>query len=503
MFDYIVIVVTDDLDARELARTSLRDDLLQNSIIVPVSESAWNGRAGNGLGTLFAIENASVAIGKDIIEGVKQGKSVLIVHTAGEGTRNILTRTVKNKALIEVPNLTILEGVIKQFQDFAIPSRIMVTWGDQFLLFADSPEDIQNCAQKTHVMLFGLQTELTAEIARNYGIQIVRSAKAEAETKREGCELLDFEDSRSYEVAKMIAKKENGDLMVMVNMGMFTMSGIAAECMRHAFSDALAAREGKFNSDELWQSWIAPEYETSLWLLERADRVKTELSSLVPHLSSSSSSSSALIRSYPLSDRTIWVDFGTNESYYKSVMKLLDDDEAACRLREFLGLDFDISPVTATAAGCGVSVSSSIYDSLFVSFEAGVVRNSVIVNSVARYAELEEAYVINSTLNRIKGKRCVIYNVVDDAELEVEDCFVVDVFHPVKGKIRLTMRIGAEKESKEKWWNTCLPGNEFALSEVAEMLKSVSADEKEDTKKRFETATVAKSKRLIDGNGNE
>lgn len=427
---------------------------------MPVSESAWNGRAGNGLGTLFALKNASVAIGEDIIEEVKQGKSVLIVHTAGEGSRNILTRTVKNKALIKVLNLTILEGVIKQFQDFAIPSRIMVTWGDQFLLFADtdSPEDIQNCAQKTHIMLFGLQTELTAEIARNYGIQILGSAKAEAKDKREGCELLDFEDSRSYTVAKMMAEKEN--CSVMVNMGMFTMSGIAAECMCHAFSDALDAREGKLNSDELWQAWIAPKYETSEWLRERADRVKTELSCLMPHL--------ALIKSYPLSAKTIWVDFGTNESYYKSVMKLLEYDDMARRLRDFLGLSLDIS----------VSSSIYIYDDPSVSFEAGVVKKSVIVNSEARYAELEEACVINSKLNRIKGKRCVIYNVVDDAELEVEDCFVVDVFHPVKGKIRLTIRIGAEKESKAKWWNSCLPGNEFALSEVAEMLKSVSADEK-------------------------
>lgn len=479
MFDYIVVVATDDLDAKWLVRTSLRADLIQNSIIVPVSESGWNGRAGNGLGTLFVIENASVAIGKDIIEEVKQGKSVLIVHTAGEGTRNILTRTVKNKALIEVSNLTILEGVIKQFQDFAIPSRIMVTWGDQLLLFADSQEDIQNCAEKTHVMLFGLQTELTAEIARNYGIQIVRSVKTEAEAKRDGCELLDFEDSRSYEVVKMKVKKEKGCANVLINTGLFTMSGIAAECLRHAFRDALDAREGKFNSDELWQSWVAPEYETNLWLRERADRVKAELSSLVPH---PSSSSLRLISTYLLSDRTIWVDFGTNESYYNSIMRLLGDDKAARRLREFLDLS---------------------YNNLSVAFEAGVVRKSLIVNSTARYAELEEACVINSTLNRIKGKRSVIYNVVDDAALEVYDSIVVDVFHPIKGKIRLTMRIGAEKESKEKWWYSCLSGNEFALSEVAEMMKTVSADEKEDMKKRFETIAkckIAKSKRLIEGN---
>ncbi|MBK5191110.1 MAG: hypothetical protein JJE19_06425, partial [Methanosarcinales archaeon] len=81
MFDYIVVVVTDDLDARKLAYASLRDDVLRNSTFVPVSESAWHGRAGNGFGTLFAIENASKAIGRDLVDEVKRGKSVLIVHT--------------------------------------------------------------------------------------------------------------------------------------------------------------------------------------------------------------------------------------------------------------------------------------------------------------------------------------------------------------------------------------------------------------------------------------
>jgi mannose-6-phosphate isomerase len=460
MFDYVVVVVTDDLDARKLERSPFRKEILLDSTFVPVSESGWNDRAGNGLGTLFAIENASEALGKDLVEEAKRGKSVLIVHTAGEGSRNLLTRTVKNKALIEVPNLTLLEGVIKQFQDFAIPSRILVTWGDQFLLFEDSPEEIRNCAQKTHVMLFGLKTELTEEIARTYGIQIVTFAAGD------GCELLDFEDTRNYDVAKMLAEKWKGN--VMVNMGMFAMSGVATECMLDAFSDALAARTGKLNSDELWQAWISPEYEASAWLRERADRIKDELARAAPQ---------TLIRSYPLSNQTIWEDFGTNENYYKSVMKLVNDDAVGQRLRDFLEVE-----VSSVEAGC--DVSRSICEDM--EFEEGSVKNSVIMNSMARYAELEQACVINSTLNKITGKRCVVYNVVDQEALDIEDCVVADVFHPLKGKIRLTIRIGEEKGAKDTWWHTCLPENEFSLCDVAELLNGVSDDEKEDTKQRFE-----------------
>lgn len=464
MFDYVVVVVSEDLEVGKLELSSLRDDVLLNSILVPVSESAWNGAAGNGLGTLFAIENASNAIGKDLVEEVKQrGKSVLIVHTAGEGTRNVLARTCKNKAFIEVATLTILEGVIKQFQEFAIPSRILVTWGDQFLLFEDSADEIRKCAQNTHVLLFGLKTKFTREVASKYGIQIVGCAEAE------GCELLDFDDTRKYKDAKKKLQKHEGS-KVMVNMGMFAMSGVLAESMLDAFSDNLRERKGKFNSDELWQLWISPEHgaEADYWLRERADRIKDEIPRAEPL---------ALIKSFPLSDKTAWLDFGTNESYYENVMKILAEDDVGRRLRAFLGVD--VSPVKN-----GCEVLCSVYEN--AEFEKGLVKNSVILNSTAKHAEFEQACVLNSRLNRIRGKKCVVYNVVDHASIEVEDCFLVDVFHPGKGRIRLKMRIGEEKGAKEKWWDSRLPGNDFSLCEIAEMMSGVSEDEMEDTKRRFE-----------------
>ncbi len=463
MFDYIVVVVSDDLEARKLTLSSLlTEDVLLNSTFIPVSESGWNGAAGNGLGTLYAIENAANATGADLVEEVKKGKSVLIVHTAGEGTRNILTRTCRNKAFIMVPKLRILEGVIKQFQDFAIPSRIMVTWGDQFLLFRDSAEDIKKCAQSTHVMLFGLKTRLTKEVASKYGIQIVKSAA----NKIEGCELLDFDDTRNYEVVKRKLQKRGGG-EVMVNLGMFTMSGVLAERMRDAFSDNLRERRGKFNSDELWQLW-ASEFRTDYWLQERADRIKNEILR---------AESIAVIKSFPLSGKTAWLDFGTNKSYYENMMRVLAEDEVGMRLREFLGVD-----VSSVKEGC--EVLDSIYEN--AEFEKGKVKNSVISNSTAKQVQLERACVINCRLNRIRGKNCVVYNVVDHAELELEDCFLVDVFHPNKGRIRLKMRIGAENEDKGKWWDSRLPGNDFSLCEIADMMRGVSEDEMEDTRKKFE-----------------
>ncbi|NAS89034.1 hypothetical protein C4E24_04780 [ANME-1 cluster archaeon AG-394-G21] len=473
MFDYVVVVVGEEREVRKLELSPPSNDVLRNSTFVPVPESAWNGAAGNGLGTLFAIKNASAAIrkkiGKDLVEEVKCGKSVLIVHTAGKGTRNLLTRTCKNKALIKVPKHTLLEGVIKQFQDFAIPSRILVTWGDQFLLFVDRAEELRECAQTTHVMLFGLKTTLTEEVARNYGIQIVQC------TGEAGCELLDFDDTRNYEVAKRKLQKRRGG-EVMVNMGMFALSGVIAERMLEVFNDNLKIREGKFNSDELWQLWISSvseaEAEEDYWLRERAEIIKNEVAEPL-----------ALIKSFPLSAKTVWLDYGTNESYYENMMRILDPDDVGQRMRAFLGVD-----VSSERNGC--AILDSVHEA--VEFENGLVKSSILLNSTAKHAQLEHACVINSKLNKIQGKSCVVYNVVDHASIEVADCFLADVFHPSKGRIRLKMRFGAEKGAKEKWWSARLPENEYSLSEVADMMKDVSEDEMLATKRMFERLVEAK-----------
>jgi len=465
MFDYVVVVVTEDSEVKSLEHTSLRDDVLLNSIFVPVSEHAWTGAAGNGLGTLFAIENASAAIGKNIVEEVKRGKSVLIVHTAGVGTRNLLTRTCKNKAYIEILNISLLEGVIKQFQAFAIPYRILVTWGDQLLLFADSPDEISKCAQSTHVMLFGLKAELTREVASKYGIQIVQC------TDEGGCELLDFDDTRNYEEAKKKRRKHAGS-QVMINMGMFAMSGTVAERMLEAFNINLQKREGKFNSDELWQSWISVDSVADQWHKEHADMIKTAVLRTEPH---------KLIKSFPLSVKALWRDFGTNASYYASMMKILAEDEVGRRLRNFLGVEVSSS----VTKGC--EVQDSVY--VDAEFDAGSVQDSVVSKSSAKSAQLVQACVINSRLNRIQAKNCVVYNVVDNATIEVEDCVLIDVFHPDKGKIRLKMRIGEEQGAKDKWWHSRLPGNEYSLSEVAGMMKDVSGNEIKTTRARFERLT--------------
>ncbi|MDF2955752.1 MAG: Mannose-6-phosphate isomerase [Candidatus Alkanophagales archaeon MCA70_species_2] len=467
MFDYVVIVLPDDTQVEDFRRMSLSSDVVLDSKLIPVSEAAWQGAAGNGLGTLFALKNASAAVGKNLVAEVKRDKSVLVVHTAGEGTRNLLTRACLNKSFIKLPRLTLLEAVIKQFQEISIPSRILVTWGDQLIFFEDDVNEIRRCAESTHVLLFGLSVpELTAEIASNYGIQIVRCG--------EGCELLEFDDSRDYDTVKTKLERLQraaGDVGVMINMGTFLMSGDAAEKMLEAFREQLDARSGKFNSDELWQLWISSEASAEGWLRERAKWLSEALKGV---------GGLSLIKSIPLSENAVWVDFGTNESYYNSLMSILTD--VGSKLREFL----HVAPRTGSL---GCEVYNSVFESS--SFSGGNVERCVVFDSVAKDANLEDSCMIDSKLSRVQAKRCIIYNVVDHAEIREEGKCVVDVFHPIEGRIRLKIRIGEERGDKEKWWHSRLPENDFSLREVAEMMKGVSQKELEDTRHRIENVASA------------
>ena len=465
MFDYIVVVVGEEREVKRLEHFPWHEDVLQTSILIPVSEGSWNGPAGNGLGTLFAIKNASNAAGKELVEEVKQGKSVLIVHTAGKGTRNILTRTCKEKAFIDVPGLTILEGVIKQFQRFSIPHRIMVTWGDQFLFIADTPESLIECAHSTHVMLFGLKSEFTEEIVSKYGIQIVRCGD-KGKGKDKGCELLDFDDTRNYEVVKSKMERYRGS-EVLLNLGLFTLSGVLTERLLDAFSDRLEERVGEFNSDELWQLWCSPDsVTTNKWLRERAERLKREMTM---------TSDLNLIKSFAISDQSIWFDFGTNKSYYRNMMRLLSEGAEAAQLRRFLNVE-----LLSATDGC------EILDSIYVNsgIERGRIKRSVVSNTTAKAALLEDACVFNSRLNRINGKNCVVYNLVDCDSVELNDCVLVDVFHPARGRIRLRFPIGKESRPKEEWWSSRLPGNEYTLSEVAAMTRGITDEEMQSTRLR-------------------
>ncbi|KAL3908312.1 MAG: hypothetical protein SGPRY_009848 [Prymnesium sp.] len=105
----------------------------------------WEGGAGNGLGTLYALSKACKKAKKDLVEAMLGGDSVAIYHTAGKGTRMAPLPGAENnnKPGVKLPGLlnvdgqleaiTVLESVMRQTSAYAKlrKGRCSVFWGDQ------------------------------------------------------------------------------------------------------------------------------------------------------------------------------------------------------------------------------------------------------------------------------------------------------------------------------------------------------------------------------------
>ncbi|VUT27688.1 MAG: Phosphomannomutase [Candidatus Syntrophoarchaeum sp. GoM_oil] len=77
-------------------------------------------------------------------------------------------------------------------------------------------------------------------------------------------------------------------------------------------------------------------------------------------------------------------------------------------------------------------------------------------------------------LKGVKARRSVIYNCIELSGFLAEEEVVADIFHPLKGKIR--MRTGIMRDGKKDWGLRLLP-NPHSYSELEALMKNVSIDE--------------------------
>ena len=128
----IVIVCTSDVSQETYWQSRLeatRGQIMPESSVVLAVYEDWVGGAGNGLGTLYAVEKAiqkATAMGVDLMSELSGGASVALFHTAGKGTRlaPLPGSELNNKPGVKLPSivmvdgqaqqLTILEAVIRQ-----------------------------------------------------------------------------------------------------------------------------------------------------------------------------------------------------------------------------------------------------------------------------------------------------------------------------------------------------------------------------------------------------
>lgn len=92
----------------------------------------------------------------------------------------------------------------------------------------------------------------------------------------------------------------------------------------------------------------------------------------------------------------------------------------------------------------------------------------------------------HSYLNRVRGSKGILFNVVDNNEITIEQGMIIfDVFHPKQGRLRFKFGIGEEKGDKKLWWQGIIHNNPMSLEELNKLMEGVSKDEIRKTKERF------------------
>ena len=159
-------------------------------------------------------------------------------------------------------------------------------------------------------------------------------------------------------------------------------------------------------------------------------------------------------------------------------MALLSDKASGQAVRAFIGVE-KISQKEGD-----LTIKSSIKENSTVS--RGTITDSILVNSDIQEADISGSIIQHSRLNKVRGKGGIVFNVVDNEEIIIEEGMMIfDVFHPEQGRLRFKFKIGEEKTDKELWWSVVIHGNPMSLEELSKLMRYVPIDEIRAARERF------------------
>ncbi len=455
-FDLVIIVTSNDKQAAfwKERLEAVKDQIIGKDARIYCVVEEWE--AGQLLGTLNAWEKVSAY--EDLESLLRQGGKIAIYHTAGHGKRMapLVQSEGNDKAGIKLPGLLnlsgrkvpmrLLEAVIYQSSIFA-PSRkgrICVFWADQIFI----PSGDVEFEGKHHVELFTIRKpapDTREEWEREwqaYGLVIPRE---------DGCMMLEKQSWDEFErlVEDGVIKQEDGRIIIGKGLGCFSISYEFFIEVLSEFKKDLEERRKLDTDPDLWMPLTSP------------DRVEPEKRARVEPLIRRFDSKGAIFGDKDMGAGTYWWDLGQPILYHEHLLKLTQDTEEGEVMRAFFRAD-----------------SSGIIGSEV----EGMLRGCVVVDSRVEDSDLNECVVISSMIRGVSGNKSLIYNCIELSGFDLGDENVVaDVFHPMKGKIR--MKRGILRDGKKDWDMRLLP-NPYSYRELEHLMRDVPID---DTLRERET----------------
>ncbi len=427
--DIVIVSVTSEFERLYWYKrlNQMRGQIVkEKSLIITVVED-WPEGAGNALGTFYAFTKASeIALknyGINLIEQLKDHRSIAIYHTAGRGTR--LTPMTgcehNNKSRIkligrlwkksEPTPITLLEAVIKQTSILAPfrKGRLSVFWGDQLFVPASA---LKKTSHEVDLLIKPLKHSPTEKEWKDneyskYGFVIV-NPKGEMQQ----LEKLSFEDFSALSL--------KDDETLAFSLGSFSLSQRLLSSFLDLFSTELKQKMGSFDSDpHLWmplslekplyvsileKKGISNKFAVSHW--DRMQSFKKDFSEKF--------NLTNLLGASSMGENTLWWDYGNMRTYYENCLKLVQDNQEGAALKQFFALNGKNENHVESPQ---LKIENSIL--INCSIHKGQIKNCVLVNVTADTIEASDSVLISSSAQSIEAKQSILYNALENGKILV------------------------------------------------------------------------------------
>ncbi|MFN4173513.1 MAG: hypothetical protein ACK4HV_00205 [Parachlamydiaceae bacterium] len=451
-----------------------RGQVLKNSALFIVILEDWQGGAGNGLGSLYAYqkarEKAFIEHKIDIFQKQREGYSIALYHTAGEGKRlyPLTASEFGNKSAIKLPSLikiddmdepiTILEAVIRQTGIYANArrGRLSVFWADQLFVPATAPEIPSRHHADLLVKLIPMPTEdeWQQKELHKYGlITLNKDGKAQHIEKSD------------YKTIKRLISEGTISISggVGVSLGSFSLSTPFTFALLQEFQPELIQKNNKMDSDPYFWMPLTLDQKSYIEMFgrDRADEAKNHylrMQYFKNHFLNKHPETN-LFGIVDIGVGGFWWDLGTIDSYFNNLMKLTQNTVEGYLLRELFRLEQNHEQII---------LNSQI--------GKGKIVSSIVVGTCAEELNVEHSIIINSTFKVMRASHSLFYNVFEEEPLAFKENTVrADTYLPSKEQ---HIKIYAERtQDSKKLWSTHLPNNQLSYESIAQELRSESSKE--------------------------
>ncbi len=483
----VVIVSTTGADQEAFWQERLTLGLGQvckRDAVVLVVHEDWEGGAGNGLGTLYALRKAT-AKGKelfsiDLLGQLERGAAVALYHTAGKGTRlaPLPGSESNNKPAVKLPGLlelggervalTILEAVIRQTAIYA-PSRrgrLSVFWGDQIFI----PSASAACRATHHADILARLGPMPDAAAweekglHKYGLIAVGADGDAAQVEKISHE------TASALIADGVIQVGGG---IGVSLGSFSISAALALALVQEFSAELDAKKGKLDSDPHFWMPLTLDEQTYLEIMAQKDVTKDEARAHFARMQGflerfrKANPGARIFGCVDTGPDCYWWDYGQLPFYVANNLKMTGCSAESAAMRTFFGIS-DSRLYSKLGPELDADDASLL---LNCNIGAGKIRNSVLIGVTAEQLEVEDAVLINVAAPEIRGRNILLYNVAEPGSLTLELGTVrADAYFP--GQKPLAMWTALDRDGGCDWYET-LPGNKLSYDGLHKVNQAV------------------------------